>query len=342
MERSLLAIRVIFFAIVVVGSWLVAYTVPEWDAYRHVALIVGILLGALVILVDVLLKGFSLRGLTALTFGLFVGWLMSLFISSSPLFEHGDPEILYLVRLTLFVVLMYLATVVALRGRDEFNLVIPYVRFVPQKVEIPILLLDLSTLVDGRVVPLAQSRFLVPTLLVPQFVVDRLHTWASSDDPGERERGRQGLEHLNALRRVPSIELRIHPDDGRGREDRPEAQRLVDLAREMRVKVMSSDPSLIQLARFYGVDWVNIDGLARALQPNPVVGGYFEVELVRKGKEPGQAVGYLSDGSMVVVHDAERKIGQTVIVEVESVLPSGAGRMVFARLSAPSHAVGDG
>ena len=106
-----------------------AYTIREWDDYRVVATFIGMLIGVLVVLVDLMLKGFSLRGLSALSFGLGVGTLIAYLSSTSPLFGEGDPQVIYLMRLALFLIVTYLCTVIALRGKDEFNLVIPYARF---------------------------------------------------------------------------------------------------------------------------------------------------------------------------------------------------------------------
>ncbi len=140
MNRTLLPIRIGFVVVCTCSGWLICYTVQQWDAYWLRAAGIGLLIGVLVVLVDILLKGFSVRGLSAITFGLAVGMLISFLISVSPLFEYAsfnDPQTVYLFRLALFLVCSYLGAVIALRGKDEFNLVIPYVRFVPHEVERP-------------------------------------------------------------------------------------------------------------------------------------------------------------------------------------------------------------
>ena len=151
MPKTLLVIRIVFIALCAVGAWLVVYTEPEWDRYRKLAIAVGFLIGALVVLVDLMLKGFSLRALGAITFGLAIGSLIAWLIGTSPLFNRGDEQIIYLTRLALFIICAYLGTVIALRGKDEFNLVIPYVRFVPHEVDVPLMVLDPSALIDGRI-----------------------------------------------------------------------------------------------------------------------------------------------------------------------------------------------
>lgn len=330
MNKTILIIRIFFFALCVFGAWLVGFAVKEWDAYRWLAVIIGALLGAFVILVDIFLKGFSLRGLSALTFGLFVGWAVATFIASSPLFESGDPEILYLSRIALYVIAMYLASVIALRGKDEFNLVIPYVRFVPHGVEVPLVVVDTSALIDGRIVGLCRSGFLGHGLVIPRFVLAELQRVADSSDPARQAKGRKGLEVLNQLRRLPNLDLRIHESEvERGQSV---DAKLIFLSQSLKAKLLTTDYNLSQLAEFHGIEWLNLAALARALNAEVTVGEIIEVDLVKPGREAGQAVGYLGDGSMVVVPDGRSMIGQRVAVEVESVLPSAGGRMVFGRL----------
>ena len=330
MGATLLTIRIFFFLLVVGASFLVAYTVPEWDDHRWIAISVGILIGALVLLTDVLLKGFSLRGLSALTFGIFIGWLNAFFIDSSRLFEGGDPQVLFIIRLGMFVILMYLGAVIALRGKDEFNLVIPYVRFVPHGVDVPLAVVDASTLIDGRIAGVCRSKFFGHALVIPRFVINELHRIADSDSGQRRERGRRGLRTLNDLRAMGHLDLRIHESDVERREN--VEQKLVYLAESMRAKILTLDYNLAQIARFHHIEWLNINDLSKALHPELYIGEQIEVELVKTGKEPGQAVGYLQDGSMVVVNNAKSLIGQSVAVEVQSIIPSAGGKMVFSRL----------
>lgn len=331
MARTLIAIRVLFLGLCLTGSWLVAFTIREWDAYRWIAVLVGGLIGALVILVDLLLKGFSLRGLTAVTFGLAVGSLVAWLVGSSPLLEQGDPQVVYLVRLALFVICMYLGTVIALRGRDEFNLVIPYVRFVPHEVDVPLIVVDTSALIDGRIARLCETQFLGAALVIPSFVLTELQHIADSSDPLRKARGRRGLDVLNELRRIKHLDIRIHQSEVSRRQD-IEAK-LVFVAQSLRAKLLTTDFNLAKMAQFQGVPWLNLHALAEAVRPAVVVGEQIDVELVKPGKDEGQAVGYLSDGSMVVVNDGRASIGKRVSAEITGVLPTAGGKMVFAQLS---------
>jgi uncharacterized protein YacL len=329
MNRTLLAIRCFFLICCVTGGMLITYAVPEWDAWRWFAAMVGLLIGTLVVLVDILLKGFSLRGLSALTFGLAIGSIIAWLIGSSPLFAVGDPESLHLARLTLFVVVTYLAAVVALRGKDEFNLVIPYVRFVPQDVESPVVVADASALVDGRIVDICEAGFLASALVVPRFVIRELQHLADSEESGPQARGRRGLEALNRLRRIKRLDIRLQESELEKGQD-PGAK-LIFIAQSLKAKLVTTDYNLSKIAEFHGVDWLNINGLMKALHPDLAIGAMLHVLLAKPGREENQGVGYMPDGSMVVVTDARGFIGRQVAAEVTSVLPSAGGRMVFAR-----------
>ena len=330
MNKTLLPLRLLFVALCAAAGWLVCYAVSDWDNHQVMAILVGVSIGSLVVLVDIMLKGFSLRGLSAITFGIAVGTVISYMISNSPLLEQGDPAIIFLVRLTLFLICTYLATVIALRGKDEFNLVIPYVRFVPHDVDVPLLVVDSSALIDGRIGRLAQTGFLGTALVIPRFVINQLQAIADSADPHLQARGRRGLETLGALRKIKNLDLRINESDVAKREDID--AKLVFLAQSMRAKLLTTNYNLGKLAEFHGLVCLNLNTLSKSLRPELVTGEVLEVELVKPGKEESQAVGYLDDNSLVVVNGGRPHIGHIVTVEIINVLPSSAGKMVFARL----------
>lgn len=329
MNRTLLPIRLVFIVLCAAAGWLVCFTIAEWDRYQGVAAFAGLSIGVLVVLVDLLLRGFSLRGLSALTFGLGIGLLIAYLLGASPLLDQGDPQILYLVRLSLFLICGYLAAVIALRGKDEFNLVIPYVRFVRHEVDVPLVVVDTSALIDGRVVKVCEAGFLSAALVIPRFVLNEIQSVADSADPHRQARGRRGLEVLNELRKNKRLDLRIHESEA----NRTDIEaKLVFLAQSMRAKLLTTDYNLAKMAEFHGVPWLNLNSLSKALRPALNLGESVEVELVKMGKEEGQAIGFLEDGSMVVVSGGRSLLGQTVQAEITGVLPSAGGKMVFARI----------
>jgi len=333
MNKTIFPIRVAFIALCAATGWLVCYTIREWDDYRVLATFIGLSIGVLVVLVDLLLKGFSLRGLSALTFGLGMGAVISYLIGTSPLFIEGDAQVLYLTRLALFLIVTYLCTVIALRGKDEFNLVIPYVRFVPQEVDSPVVVVDTSALIDGRIARICESGFLSGALIIPRFVLEELQRVADSADTGKQARGRRGLEVLSALRRLKQLDLRIHESEARAEEV---DAKIVFLAQSMKAKLLTTDYNLAKMAEFHGVPWLNLNTLAKSLRRELLSGEPIEVDLVKTGREDHQGVGYLDDGSMVVVEQARSLVGTRVMAEVTSILPSAGGKMVFARLVGPT------
>jgi uncharacterized protein YacL len=329
MDKTLLPIRLVFVALCAAGGWLVCYTITDWDNYQGVALTVGLCIGLLVVLVDVMLKGFSLRGLSAVTVGIALGSLIAWLVGSSPLLQEGDPTRIYLVRLALFLICPYLAIVIALRGKDEFNLIIPYVRFVPHEVDVPLVVVDTSVLIDGRVARVCEAGFLTAALVIPRFVLNELSVIADSSDPNKQARGRRGLEVLNELRKIKNIDLRITESEV-SKRDEVDAK-LVFLAQSMRAKLLTTDYNLAKMAEFHGVHWLNLNALAKSLRSELMLGERLEVELVKPGKEEGQAVGFVEDGSMVVVNGARAYIGRRVQAEIVSVLPTAGGKLIFAR-----------
>jgi len=336
MNKTLLSIRLVFVALCAAAGWLVAITVLAGDRYRTLAILVGLGIGLLVVLVDVLLKGFSLRALSAVTFGIGVGLLIAHMVSVSPLLDVSlqggeglDRKTVLLIQIGLFVICPYLAAVIALRGKDEFNLVIPFVRFVPHEVDVPLVVVDTSVLIDGRVARVCESGFLTAALVIPRFVLNELRNVADSADPHKQARGRRGLEVLNELRKIKNLDIRITESEVAKREDVD--AKLVFLAQSMRAKLLTTDYNLAKMAEFHGVVWLNLNTLAKSLRPELMIGERLDVDLVKPGKEEGQAVGFIEDGSMVVVNGARAYIGRRVQAEIVSVLPTAGGKMIFAR-----------
>lgn len=306
---------------------MVSYVFPDMVVSGIVAALIGALLGSLLVLVDMLLKGFSLRALSGLTFGLLMGVLAAHLITISPLFEGGDPQVVYISRLCVFIGVTYLSTVIALRGRDEFNLVIPYVRFEPQNVDAPLVVLDSSALVDGRVVKLAEARLLSHAVAVPKFIVDELHELAISSIDDEKNGGVRGLNTISELKKIDHIDFRVIDSELDRNVSRDE--KVLFIVSSSKGRLLTTSEGLQQKAKHDGISFVDILNLNKALTREVVVGEAVSVEIV---KEDGQGVGYLEDGSMVVVNQSADMLGSTVLAEVESIIPTSGGRMVFGKL----------
>jgi len=190
--------------------------------------------------------------------------------------------------------------------------------------------LDTSVIIDGRVADLCETGFLEGSFLVPHFILDELQHIADSSDSLKRARGRRGLDILNKVQKMPGVDVRIID------EDFPQVKevdaKLVVMAKKMNAKIITNDLNLNKVAELQGVRVLNINELCNALRPVVLPGETIRVFVLKEGKEAGQGVAYLDDGTMIVVDNARRHIGKNVDVVVTSVLQTTAGRMIFTRL----------
>ena len=292
---------------------------------------IGLGVALLIILVEVGLGKLSLRGLSAAVFGLILALIISKFLTGAiDLIPEISPVLASSLKLVLVLILSYFGMVFAMRGRDEFNLIIPYVKFERQDQRDEVLILDTSVIIDGRIMDICQTKFLQGHLVIPRFVLKELQQVADSQDPLKRNRGRRGLDILNKLKKMQNIGVRIHEEDFA--DTLPVDEKLIKLAKLLGAKVLTNDFNLNKVAELQGVTILNINELAQALRPILLPGEVMEVRLMKEGKEHNQAIGYLDDGTMVVVDNARKLLGQSVSVVVTSVLQTAAGRMIFAKL----------
>jgi uncharacterized protein YacL len=327
-------IRIFFLCLCTFAGYEVSQVRPEWINNGLQGLIIGFGLGGLCVAIDEMLKGFSLRAFSAATFGLFLGSLVAWLMDHSALFADADDPQRRVIRLRLFLSFSYLGMVLAMRSnKEDFSLIIPYVRFAPQfKPEI-LLLLDTSVIIDGRIADLIEANFIEGTLVVPRFVLHELQRIADSNDPVIRARGRRGLEMLTRLRQIKPNEVKIHDADIP--EETEVDAKLVRLARALGAKLFTNDYNLGKVAELQSVPYVNLNEMANALKPVILPGEVFTLRVVREGKDKGQGLGYLNDGTMVVINNGHSMIGQQVSIKVLSLLQTGAGIIVFADLNAP-------
>jgi uncharacterized protein YacL len=304
----------------------------ELQGNSWAGLILGIVLGLAIVLIDRLLKGFSLRAFSSATFGLLLGLFFANLLVASDVLHYQSDTTQWMARLIVYSVFGYLGMMLAMRSnRDEFSLIIPYVRFAREATQHEPLILDTNVIIDGRIAELCATGFLSRSLIVPRFVLGELQTLADSRDPIKRERGRRGLEILNQLQRSRDVELTIHESSGDDGESAVDA-RLVRTAKILQARLLTNDNALCQIARLQQVPALSLNDLTHALRPVVVVGDEIELSLVKEGREQHQAVGYLADGTMIVVNHARPHLGKTTTVIVSSALQTTAGRLVFAEL----------
>ena len=292
-------------------------------------MVIGFCFGWLLIAVDEMLKGFSLRAFSATTFGLFLGWLVALLVDHSGLFGDVEGNTRQLIRIALFLSFGYIGMVLAMRSnKEDFSLIIPYVRFSPQNKPDNLLLLDTSVIIDGRIADLIEARLVDGLIVVPRFVLLELQQIADSAEDIKRARGRRGFEMLNRLQHNTRLEVRIH--DGDFPEERGVDAKLVRLARNLNAKLFTNDTNLAKVASLQSVECVNLHEISHLMKAAMIPGEVVHIKIVREGRDKGQGIGYLPDGTMVIVNNGQPHIGQQVEAQVQSTVQTGAGVLVFA------------
>lgn len=328
---QLWAIRLLFLSLCILGGYGVSQA-PEYLNEPHNALagmVIGFGFGGLMIAIDEMLKSFSLRAFSAITFGLLLGMVVATLIEHSGLIADSDDQQHQLIRIGLFLSFGYIGMVLAMRSnKEDFSLIIPYVRFSPQNKPDNLLLLDTSVIIDGRIADLIETRLVEGLVVVPRFVLLELQQIADSADDIKRARGRRGFEMLNRLQHNTKIEVRIH--DGDFPEEKGVDAKLVRLARNLNAKLFTNDTNLAKVAVLQSVACVNLHEVSHLMKAAMIPGEVVNLKIVREGRDKGQGIGYLPDGTMVIVNNGQPHIGQQIEAHVQSTVQTGAGVLVFA------------
>ncbi len=326
------------------GGWLSSTQSSSENLGTGQFIAVGACMAILVLglTVDFLMPRKRLSALAGVFFGLVVGLLIGLALSkivdlvSLSYDISKDSSIDMTVRGIkgmLNVLCCYLGIIFVMQTKDDFRFIIPYVEFSKQtKGSVPFLL-DTSVIIDGRIADIATTKIIDSPMVIPRFILNELQMVADSADRLKRNRGRRGLDILNKMQADKSLDLAIEDIVLNDREkNEPIDLQLVSAAQKLNGKVVTNDFNLNKVAHLRGVDVININDLASALKPVVLAGEGMTIKLVKAGDQEGQGVGYLDDGTMVVVENANRRVGQVVDIAITSALQTSAGRMIFGKI----------
>lgn len=344
----LMILRVLFLlTVLAVGSQYVEAE-PRLQNYGPYLIVCSLALGIAAVAIDITMPRKSLQAISGLFFGLLAGLVITYGVTlvlgllasaflPAPMIKDpttgSDMPVVAITKVLLGLLSCYLCVSFILQTKDDVRFVIPYVEFAKQlKGQRPVLL-DTSVIIDGRIVDICETGVIDQQLIVPRFVLNELQTVADSADKLKRNRGRRGLDILSKLQSMPKVNLQIVE----GRLPKGEVAegvdlKLVALAQSMNGRVATNDYNLNKLAKVRGIEVININDLANALKPVVLPGEGMVVKIIKPGEEPGQGVGYLDDGTMVVVEHGRARMGDRVNVAVTSVLQTSAGRMIFGRV----------
>ena len=293
----------------------------------------AVMVGALAVIgVDVALRQKRIDMISCVYFGIVVGLFLTLLLGLAvkPILNNWNIDE-FQFQLVTATFLCYVCISMLIQTKDDFRFIIPYVEFAKEVKGLRPYILDTSAIIDGRIADVVDTHVLDNQLIMPRFVLNELQAVADSGDRLRRARGRRGLDVLNRLRGNKDVDLKIYDRDWPEMAGQPVDMKLVMLAKRLDGKLVTGDYNLNKVARLHNVPVVNLNDLANALKPLFLPSEQIEVKLVKPGEEDSQGVGYLDDGTMIVVEGGRERIGRDVRIEVTSVLQTSAGRMIFGR-----------
>ena len=338
-KLMLLIILRLTYLLVCAGA-IVAYLNPEMvdgatlpkmiGDHRLASFFVLLFLSQLITVIDVLIRRKRIEVISAIYFGILIGVLLA-FLMNEALYTIVRPPYAGLAKLTTLLMLPYICVSLLLQTKDDFRFVIPYVEFARDLKGGRPLVVDSSSLIDGRIVDVIDTQILESQLVVPDFVLAEVQEIADSNDKNRRIRGRRGLEVLGKMQKNPHTEIRVQETNSSDFRSLAVDHKIVELAKQIRGGVITNDYNLNKVASVQGIPVINLNDVANALRPRFIPGERLRIKVIKEGESPGQGVGYLDDGTMVVCEGAANRIGAEIDTIVSSVLQSSAGRMIFTK-----------
>jgi len=337
MNISLIFTRIFFAILCVVFLSVYAVALPETSLGFGllIGLVGGLALIGLLMIFDTIFRKFNLRSFNIAIVGLFIGYLMGqalvlvfdALLDFTMISDNLNVATVEIIKIGLFIFGLYLGTLMTLRSADEIYISIPFVRLAPSSQQKKDLVIDSSALSDARLIDFCATGLIDHHLIVPRFIIKYLYEESETGDEHEKAHARRALDVLKKLEAISHLNLRYNDTDFP--ETRDHVGKLIRLSRLLDANVLTSDISRIDVASVEGVRFINIHALSNALKPLMQAGEQLSIRIQRPGKEPRQGVGYLDDGTMVVVNGGGDYIGEVVDAQVLSVKHTSSGRMIF-------------
>ncbi|OYP34396.1 PIN/TRAM domain-containing protein [Rhodopirellula sp. MGV] len=330
---ELIILRCVFLLCAGGVSWIINTALPSDADINPYLVFVGIMgIAVAAIMGDIFISSKRIDSISAVYFGVLIGFLLTyvLWIALAPLFAQslllGNA-----VKLIMGMLLCYICTSVLIQTKDDFRFLIPYVEFVREVKGFKPLILDTSVVIDGRIADLVNTGVFDNQLIMPRFALSELQAIADSSDKLRRVRGRRGLDVLNRMRADDNVDLMIFDRDLPELAGQTVDLKLVLLAKHLEGKVVTGDYNLNKVAKLHNVPVINLNEISNSLRPVYLPDETFIVKIIKPGEGAEQGVGYLDDGTMVVVEGGRNRIGQELDVRVTSTLQTNAGKMIFAK-----------
>jgi uncharacterized protein YacL len=347
----LIVLRALFILLMAAVGWFyVENPAQPFESSTWLCMAISLVLGTFLVCIDILSPRKKLLIFSGTFLGLLIGILIAYALSfvvqllgdqflsgmvhAATMTKARRDALVGFVDMMVGVACCYLAISFILQTKDDFRFIVPYVEFSKQTKGARPVLLDTSVLIDGRIADIAQTGILESQVIVPQFVLDELQMVADSADKLKRIRGRRGLDMLAKLRGMTTADVILYDTSAHGGTTDVNAdvdQKLTDLAKSMNARILTNDFNLNKVAQLRGVNVININELANALKPVVLPGEKMSVRIQKPGEEAGQGVGYLEDGTMVVVEQGRGYIDQEIEFTVTNTRQTVAGRMIFGR-----------
>jgi uncharacterized protein YacL len=341
MQTSLPFLRIFFTLLNILLMTTLAFSFGEHPVLR--GLVYGVGFSAFLFLLDILLRRFRLLSFNLLLIGLFVGYLMgqglmlvfNSIIDLSSIATALNMQTIQMIKICLMLASIYIGTLITIKSSQEFHISLPFVKFSPNTEKKKDLIIDASALSDARIIDLAASGILDHQLVIPRFLLKDLYTQSETGAEVTRSKAKRCLETIKKLEELPYLQLRYEISDFSEIVDIN--QRIIRLARFLDANVLTADISRVQMASIEGIRIINIYHLSNALKPLMQTGEIIKIKIQRYGKEPRQGVGYLDDGTMVVINGGGDYIGETIETQVLSVKHTNSGRMIFCNTCDGEH-----